>query len=409
MSEFFSRRDVVKSGGMIALGLVTPGWLSTLAKAELIRSAKGGKPDKDTILVVCQLSGGNDGLNTVVPFANKTYYDVRPDIAIEESKVLKLNDQMGFHPAMVGLAELYKQKRVAIIQNVGYPRPNRSHFASMDIWHSASPELSMRYGWIGRHLDTKMAGGPLNPVYAIGLSTEKPRALTAKQASIPCFASLVDLKSMVGDADSQQLLRKIQGTEVTQGSDASVVQNANRAALDAIQVLNEKLAGYSLKQQYGNDAFGRGFSQVAQLIATSPATRVVYFSAGGFDTHARQDQTHEKLLGDLSNGISAFMKEMEACGKADKVVLVVFSEFGRRVQQNGSGGTDHGHGSVMFLIGKPVKGGFYGDYPDLNNLFQGDLIGKIDFREVYATALDEWMGGDSEVVLGKKFNHINFL
>lgn len=409
MSDFISRRDMIKKGGMIAVGLVAPRWLSSIAEADIIRTAGGGKATGDTVLVVCQLSGGNDGLNTVIPWANKMYYDLRPTLAIPEEQVFKLNDQMGLHPALKPIGDLYKQGKVAIVQNVGYPKPNRSHFASMDIWQSASPERTLKYGWIGRHVDQQMGSNTLNPVYALGLSTEKPLALTGQRASVPCFASLVDLKNMIGDSDTDKLLREMQGTPAPNGSPTAVIQQANKSALDAIQILNANLAQYTVKSTYANDAFGNGFKQIAQLIATSPKTRIVYFSTGGFDTHARQAQTHEKLLGNFANAISAFQSEMEAIGKADKVVVLVFSEFGRRVQENGSQGTDHGHGSIMMLIGKPVKGGLHGPIPDLANLYQGDLTMQIDFREVYAATLDKWMGGDSEVVLGKKFNPIGAL
>lgn len=393
----------MKRGGVIAVGLTAPRWLSTIAHADVMRQAQGGKLAKDTVLVVCQLSGGNDGLNTVVPYADRTYYDLRPTLGIPEEKVLKLDDAMGFHPGLEGLAELYKEGKVAVIQNVGYPRPNRSHFKSMEIWQTASPTTSLRNGWIGRYFDQQAASGPLNPVVALGLSTDKPLALNAKVASIPCFASLADIQSMVGDPDVERMLRQIQGPDAPPGSDQRIVQQASKTALDAMAVLSKQLQGYTPQQTYANDPFGQGFKQIAQLVATSPATRVVYFSAGGFDTHARQAETHERLLGGFGNAVRAFQREMEAAGKADKVVVLVFSEFGRRSFENASGGTDHGAAAPMFLIGKRVKGGLHGAKPDLQDLADGDLKFSIDFRQAYAATLDQWMGGDSELVLGEKF------
>lgn len=394
---------------MIAVGLAAPKWFSSIAEADIIRMAGGGAAPKDTVLVVCQLSGGNDGLNTVVPYSNGRYYQLRPTIGIPTDKVLALNSDLGFHPALKGLHELYQEKKVAVVQNVGYPNANRSHFKSMDIWHSASPDGAMKYGWIGRHFDQMMTTGPLNPVVALGLSTDKPLALTAKTASIPCFASLVDIQAMVGDPDAERMLRQIQGMDAMEGSPTRVVQMANKSALDAMATLSKQLSAYAPKQTYGNDAFGNGFKQIAQLVATSPATRVVYFSAGGFDTHARQAESHERLLTGFGNAINAFQKEMEAIGKADKVVVLVFSEFGRRVAENGSAGTDHGAAAPMFLVGKNVKGGVYGSLPNLNELDNGDLKFNIDFREVYATALENWVGGDSGLVLGKDFKKIDIL
>ena len=406
MSDFLSRRDLMKHGGMIAVGLAAPKWLSTIAEADVLRIAKGGKPSSDTVLVVCQLSGGNDGLNTVVPYADSLYYKYRPTIGHKEDVVLKLNDQLGFHPSMKGLHALYKEGKVAVVTNVGYPKPNRSHFKSMDIWQSASPDDKMKHGWIGRHFDIALKNQPPNPIVALGLSTEKPLALVGDTASIPCFASLTDVSNMLGDANSEKLLRDIQGMDAMTGSPTRVVQQANKSALDAMSVLSKQLSTFAPKQTYGDDAFGKGFKQISQLIGASSSTRVVYFSAGGFDTHSRQLDTHAKLLGNFSDAVLAFHREMEAIGKGDKVVVLVFSEFGRRTAENASQGTDHGAAAPMFVIGGKVKGGVHGSKPDLSDLQDGDVRFKTDFREVYSATLDQWMGGDSEVVLGQKFNHV---
>ncbi|MBS1704584.1 MAG: DUF1501 domain-containing protein [Armatimonadetes bacterium] len=404
MAEGLSRREVLRVGGMIAVGLVAPPWLSTIARADMIKQEKGGKVDPDCILVVCQLSGGNDGLNTVVPWANARYRELRPTLAISESDVLKLNETMGLHPSMAGLASLYKAGKVAIIQNVGYPNPNRSHFKSMDIWQSASPSTSLKGGWVGRYMDSKLDKGPQNPVVAMGLSTEKPLALQASHASIPCFASLADIRTMVGDPEVEKMLRDIQGSA---NANDKVVQDANKAALDAMSYLRDRLAKFTPKQQYGTDRFGEGFKQVAQILACSPMTRVVYFQAGGFDTHANQPTTQANLLKGFSDGVTAFQAEMETLGLDKKVVVMVFSEFGRRCYENASSGTDHGAAAPMFLIGSRVKGGFYGEDPDLDNLQNGDLAFKTDFRQIYATALDHWMGGDSELILAEKFPSVD--
>jgi len=402
VNDFLSRRDLFRMSGLIAVGLTSPRWLSSIAKADLIRQATGGKRLKDTVLVVCQLSGGNDGLNTVIPYARAEYRQLRPTLGIPEEQVLKLDDNLGLHPGLSGFAELFKQGKVAIVQGVGYPRPDRSHFSSMDIWQSGGRDTP-RYGWLGRHADGELKSGKFNPVYAIGLSTDRPRALHAKDASIPCFASLTDIQSMIGDPDVERMLRQIQGPPAKEGSPERVVQQANIAAFDAMSELNKRLSQFTPAEQYGNDAFGNGFRQIAQLLATSPATRIVYFSAGGFDTHARQADAHQRLLSTFSAGVSAFQREIEKIGIADNVVVLVFSEFGRRSYENASGGTDHGAAGPMFLIGKRVKGGFHGPIPDLNDLQNGDLKFSIDFRQVYAATLDQWLGGDSKTVLGEAF------
>ncbi|MBL8048786.1 MAG: DUF1501 domain-containing protein [Chthonomonas sp.] len=407
MSTLISRRDAMKSGSMIAVGLMAPQWLSAVTATDMVRQAKGGKGAKDTILVVCQLSGGNDGLNTVIPYSDSNYMKLRPTLGIADDKVLKINEKVGLHPSMAAFHKLYQSGRVAIIQNVGYPKSNRSHFKSMDIWHAASPELKYTNGWLGRYFDAMLSSGPLNPVIGLGLSTEKPRALVADKASIPCFASLADIQNMVGDPDMEKLLRQIQ-TGATDAN-AKIIQQANNSAFDAMGILRDKLKGFDPKGNYGEGPFGNGFKQIAKLLATSAQTRVVYFSTGGFDTHARQAESHEKLLGGFSQAIGAFQDEIEALGIADRVMVLVFSEFGRRSYENASGGTDHGAAAPMFLIGKKVKGGMYGPIPNLTDLEDGDLKFSIDFRQVYATALEDWMGAESQVILGSEFSRISAL
>lgn len=399
----FTRRQLLKGGGMLAVGLMAPPWLSAIARADIVKQAKGGKVSPDNVLVVCQLSGGNDGLNTFVPVNDPTYYDLRPTLGIARDAALATDAGIGFHPALAALHGLYKQGKVAVIQGVGYPNSSRSHFKSMEIWQSASPDSRLKYGWLGRHFDLRLDEGDFNSVSAVGLSVDKPRALNAKRASIPCFASLADIQAMVGDPDAERMLREIQGMDAPEGTSTRAIQQANTSALDAMTTLQSRISKFEPKQQYGDSPFGRGFRQIAQLVATSPETRVIYFSAGGFDTHAQQAGRHEQLLKGFSDAVSAFQSEIEAIGKADKVIVLVFSEFGRRAYENGSAGTDHGTGGPMMLIGKNVKGGFHGPMPDLQNLVNGDVAWKVDFRQVYAAALDDWMGSSSQVVLGERF------
>lgn len=405
MSNPVSRRDLFKTGGVIAVGLVAPPWLANVARADMLRSARGDAPS-DSVIVVCQLSGGNDGLNMIVPYADPKYRELRPNLAIAEDKVLQATDTLGFHPSMGGLAELYKEGKVAIVQGVGYPNHDRSHFKSMEIWQTGSPDGSLKFGWLGRHFDNLMDQGPVSPVAGLGLSVDKPRSLVAGKASVPCFASLADIQNMVGDPDAERRLREIQGSSTDPNDPLRVVQQANKSALDAMAELKARLAAQSPKQEYGDDSFGKGFRQIAQLVMCSPATRVVYFSAGGFDTHSRQSESHANLLKGLSDALLAFQREMELAGRADKVTVMCFSEFGRRAYENGSMGTDHGQAGPMLLVGKQVKGGMYGQTPSLTDLSRGDLKWSTDFRQVYATALDDWMGSDSGVVLGKEFGSL---
>lgn len=211
MSNDFSRRDFLRSSAIIAVGVASPPWLAKIARADVLSLAQGKKLDPDNVLVVCQLSGGNDGLNTVVPWADAAYYSARPAIGIKENESLKLNDSMGLHPNMQGVADLYKSGKLAIVQNVGYPNPNRSHFRSMEIWQTANPDNVEAYGWLGKHLDMQMKEGSTNPVMAINFGRQANLALKAKQASVPCFASLADVQSLVGDMDDERMLREVQG------------------------------------------------------------------------------------------------------------------------------------------------------------------------------------------------------
>jgi uncharacterized protein (DUF1501 family) len=404
MSKDISRRDFLKSSAIIAVGVAAPPWLASIAKADVFRLAAGGVIDPDNILVVCQLSGGNDGLNTVIPWSNADYYQYRPALAVPESDVLKLNESLGLHPSLTGFEKMYKSGQLAIVQNVGYPNPDRSHFRSMEIWQTANPDMPEQYGWLGKFLDDQNQKGSTNPVLALELGRTKSAAVRGKTASVPCFASLADVKALVGDEDAEKFLREIQG--MGGGADQSSVRQATKSALDAMAELNKSIDSYSSASSYSGDAFGQGFKQIAQLIATSPKTRVIYFSGGGFDTHSRQADAHGRLLKGLGDALSTFMDEMKAIGKADKVTVMVFSEFGRRVKENGSQGTDHGAAAPMFVVGGKVKGGLFGDAPDLTNLERGDLKWKTDFRQVYATMLDEWMGAESAKIFGKKFDHV---
>lgn len=404
MSNEISRRSFLKSSAIIAVGVAAPPWLASIAKADVLKLAKGGVLDPDNILVVCQLTGGNDGLNTVIPFTEGLYYSARPTLAVPEAQVIKLNEKLGLHPSLAGFEKLFKSGRLAVVQNVGYPNPNRSHFRSMEIWQTANPDMPEQYGWLGKHLDQQAKVGSTNPVVALELGRSKSAALRGKVAEVPCFASLEDVRTLVGDSDSERFLRQIQGEGG--GAEGEAVRKATVTALDALAELNSKLGEHKSGFRYANDAFGQGFRQIAQLIATSPKTRVLYFSGGGFDTHSRQAADHARLLQGLGDALATFMDEMAAIGKADKVTVMVFSEFGRRVNENGSQGTDHGAAAPMFVVGGKVKGGFLGDAPDFSQLDRGDLRWKVDFRQVYATLLDEWMGADSGTIFGRKFDHV---
>lgn len=399
-----SRRQFLKAGlTLVAVGLAAPPWLAQIAHADAQRLKKGEKLPNDHILVVLQLTGGNDGLNTVIPYRDELYYKARPNLAIPEAQVVPLDERLGLHPALAPLKPLYDQRVLAILQNVGYPNPNRSHFRSMEIWQTADPDGYSRYGWLGKYLDT-LTDAAANPVMAVSFTQELPLALHGKKAQVPCFASLTDLQVMTRDPELERTLKNLSRMEERKmDSPATVIRQSTRTALEALEQLRERIRNYQPHAQYGNDPFARGLQQAAQIIATSPETRVLYVSVNGFDTHAGQASTHQRLLSQFAGAVSAFYADLQAMGKADKTLLMVFSEFGRRVNENGSLGTDHGAAAPMFLLGGRVLGGLHGDPPNLRDLDgNNDLRMQLDFRRVYATVL-AWLGGDPEAVLGKKF------
>ncbi|MCS7301085.1 MAG: DUF1501 domain-containing protein [Fimbriimonadales bacterium] len=399
-----SRRQFLKAGlTLVAVGFAAPPWLAQIAHADAQRLKRGEKLPNDHILVVLQLTGGNDGLNTVIPYRDEVYYQARPNLAIPEAQVVPLDERLGLHPALAPLKPLYDQRALAILQNVGYPNPNRSHFRSMEIWQTADPDGYSRYGWLGKYLDT-LTDAAANPVMAISFTQELPLALHGKKAQVPCFASLTDLQVMTRDPELERTLKTLsEAEERKMDSPATVIRKSTRTALEALELLRERVRRYQPNAPYANDPFAQGLKQAAQIIATSPETRILYVSVNGFDTHAGQAGTHQRLLSQFAGAVSAFYADLQAMGKADKTLLMVFSEFGRRVYQNGSLGTDHGAAAPMFLLGGRVQGGLHGDPPDLRHLDgNNDLRMQLDFRRVYATAL-QWLGGDPEAVLGKGF------
>jgi uncharacterized protein (DUF1501 family) len=366
-------------------------------------------------LVVLQLSGGHDGLNAVIPYGDGLYYQLRPQIGIPADKVLHLDDQVGLHPNLTPFKSLYDQGKLAILQGVGYPNPNRSHFRSMEIWHSARPDgPAPDQGWLGAFMSEIYRVGD-SPFECVNFGTSVPQALRTQQAPVAAlqdtasFQFLVDrrLPSMKGP-----LLKTFGqvGTKPAQKSPATelVARNwdATTTAVSALSAVSEK---YQPKAQYATNPLARTLQQVAQLLSSDLGARVVYLQMGGFDTHANEKPQHATLMGQLADGLAAFQADLEGQGLSDTVVTMLFSEFGRRVKENGSQGTDHGAAGPMFVIGKSVRGGLYGDHPKLNDLDDGDLKFGIDFRSVYATVLDNWFGASAPDVLGGNFETLNFL
>jgi len=368
----------------------------------LLRTANATENGTDeTILVMIQLTGGNDGLNTVIPYADDLYHSARPTLHIESNRVLKLNDQLGFHPDMRALQKLHDEGMLSVVMNVGYPNPDRSHFKSMDIWHTANMEHGARAtGWLGRLADQQSRPGA--PPFAMQLDDQTfPLALRSEQATVP---SIRDIQSFQLEGDVDQIRRAIQDERSQATQDLLFVQRAAvESCKNAKRINAARNARETTRGVYPTHALARKLSQVSDLITAGFGTRVYYTSLGGFDTHAGQVLSHGALLRELSESVRAFYTDLKQHGLAKRVLVVTFSEFGRRVKENGSRGTDHGAAAPMFVIGPASKGGIFGSNPDLKNLAEGDVPYKTDFRSVYADVLQHWMHTDPRKVLGRAF------
>ncbi len=382
-----------------------------------------------TILVVLQMAGGNDGINTVVPFANDHYHRARPRIGLPESKVLKLNDELGLHPGLTGFKDLYDAGRLAIVQGAGYPNPNRSHFRSTEIWQTASDSTRFeRYGWLGRYFDNTCSG--CDPTIGVCIGRQMPQAFAAKQPTGVSLDNPQNYRFMAGGptrpgqtSSMEESFRKLNQPEGEALEDSggtinslggplahtgSVLDFLERTALDA-QVSSEKIRSIAGRVDnlatYPASQLGNSLKLVAKLIGGGLPTRIFYVSQGGYDTHTNQANTQERLLKDLGDSVSAFVEDLKGQGNLPRVLLMTFSEFGRRVTENANGGTDHGAAAPMFVVGERVKAGLLGEYPSLApaDLFQGDLRFKVDFRAVYAGVLQGWLKTRSEPILGRQF------
>lgn len=400
-----SRRSFITtcagSSAAIALGAASPGFLQKLASAA--ETAKG-----DNILVVVQLTGGNDGLNTVVPFENEAYRKARPKLGIAADKVLKINDELGFHPSCGGLAKLLEAGKLAIVQGVGYPKPNRSHFESMDIWHTCARKGGPRQsGWLGRYFDDlKNSDTP-----GIHLGEDKqPLAMIAEKTRCPSISSPEKFRLQEGGApDVKAAITQIANeSRENRGELLSFLQTSTTSALTSSERISKALDAPSRGTTYPDHQLGKKFKTAAQLIAAEMPTRVYYFDLDGFDTHAQQPDAHAGLLNQFASSASAFMEDLAKMGQSNRVTVMAFSEFGRRVQENASEGTDHGAAGPMFLLGDNVKPGVIGELPSLTDLDDGDLKFKIDFRQVYATVLKDWLKTDAvESHLGGKYEPVS--
>jgi uncharacterized protein (DUF1501 family) len=407
-----TRREMLRVGlgglGVISLGGTMPAFVSKFAFAQDV--ADSGVPS-DNILVVVQLSGGNDGLNTVIPITSDVYHKARPTIGIKD-RALKLSDELSLNPGMQPFKELFDDGKLAVINGCGYPQPNRSHFRSMEIWQTANPINYEPTGWLGHYVD-HMLRGTEGLLKAVNIGPELPQALVADEEVVPSIQSVDDFRIRTDTAtprDSkmeEEIIRQLNAVKQTNPAMEYLSRQATDAIIEADQI-RKVVTGYKPDADYPG-GLGSNLKLIAQLISGQLGTKLFYCQTSGFDTHANQPGQHERLLNNVSASIQAFYKDMKAKGLGDKVTIMCFSEFGRRVGQNNSAGTDHGTAAPMFVVGGKVKGGLHGSYPSLTDLDQGDLKYTTDFRRVYATLLEKWLNADSASILKNKFETMKFL
>ena len=369
---------------------------------------------KEPVLVVVQLSGGNDFMNTVVPYTAGVYHDSRPVIGLKEDEVLPIHDTLAWNPHSAALQEMYEQGDVAVVQGIGYPNSNRSHFRAMDIWHTCEPIEIGTEGWVGRMIRELDPRGH-NVLTGVSVGKGLPRAMAVPGVPVTSFENLDTNGLLTGIEDTQQ---RSQALEIFKSMykprvGAGIVMDyLSQTAFDVIRgsdELKKARTGYTSTVEYADNAIARSLRDVARVHLTGLGTRVFYTQHGGYDNHANEVPDHPKLLQDLSGAISSFFHDLRAHNASSEVTMLVFTEFGRRIRDNASG-TDHGSGGGAFIIGDRVKGGLYSEYPSLDParwVHGEDLEHTIDFRGIYGTVLEQWMGIDPTAIVGGHFEQIH--
>jgi uncharacterized protein (DUF1501 family) len=411
-----TRRNFILNGlGFVSLGMTMPSVLFKASQALADAPAPRGKT-----LVVLEMAGGNDGLNTVIPTGAEyaLYQAARPTIGLTRQQIIDIGGGLGLHPALAPLADLFKAGKMAVVTGVGYPNPIRSHFVSMDIWQMGDPQKgSARNGWIGRYLD---ADGHFNgkPLGGIALGSELPLALQGENITA-CVVSAdgsagLGSKSPDTSAQMASFREMYQSAGTTAAGSTEFIHNVGNDIYTSTDAIKDAFKHYDtaagLKANYPiRNGLASNLQAISRMICGGLPTKVYYTITGGFDTHANQPRGQEAALSVMADSVAAFYRDLELQGHANDVTLMTFSEFGRRVHENASQGTDHGTASVMFVVGSAVRGGSFGSYPSLTNLDAGDLKFTTDFRSVYATLLDNWLGTPSQKVLGGNYAPLKFV
>ena len=398
---YIQRKDFIQLGSLATASLLMPQFLKAFETGTLV-------PPGNKVTVIIQFSGGNDGLNTVIPYRNDLYYSNRPRLGIQRNAALALTDEAGLHPSLTAFKELYDDGSLGIFNSVGYPNPDKSHFRSMDIWHTASNSKDYwNTGWVGRYLDAQCKGCD-KPTQALEIDDVLSLALKGEQIK---GLALEDPRRLY-NTSQEKYFKEI------------LAQHKNDAHEQPVDYLYKTMAetissaDYIFKQSkqrpsseaYPNSDLGKGLKTIASLIFSEINTKVYYISLGSFDTHINQEAQQKRLFTDLNNSVKAFVKDLKANNRFNDVLLFTFSEFGRRVAQNASNGTDHGKANNMFFIGGGLKQqGIYNPLPDLTNLDDGDVKFQLDFKQVYATVLNKWLGADADAILKQQIKPLDFI
>lgn len=393
------RKEFLQVGSLATASLMLPKFLKAFETPKLV-------PAGNKVVVVIQFSGGNDGLNTVIPFRNDIYYRERPRLAIAKKDALILNDEAGLNPALEAFKGLYDDGSLAILNGVGYPNPDRSHFRSMDIWQSASESNQyVSTGWLGRYLDAQCKGCD-KPTQAMELDDVLSLALKGEENKGLAFK---DPRKLYNSSNGR-FLKDMSADHKSGEETIDYLYKTMSATLSSADYIYKQSKVHPTSQSYPSTGLGKDLKTIASLIFSDINTKVYYVSLGSFDTHVNQEGQQKRLFTELNDAVKAFTTDLKNNGRFDDVLMMTFSEFGRRVKQNASNGTDHGTANNMFFIGGGLKQkGVLNALPDLNNLDDGDLKHQVDFKNVYATVLNKWLGADDRMILGSKFSHLNFL
>jgi len=416
VKPWLSRRDFLNTS--TSTGLATSLAVGAGLPASWLKQLAANTAGGERILIVLQLSGGNDGLNTVVPYRNEAYRKARPKLGMKADEIVKINDEIGLHPQLKSFEPFLSDGRMSVVQGVGYPSPNRSHFESMDIWHSCQDKIVRnRQGWLGRWISGAQTSGEQTNVKSnsLGLhlgSEQQPLALSARGVQVPSIASADQFKLKVQQSEnaigSEPALVDSTESNPTNDSDdlLNFVQSTTQLALAASERLSKALSNSNEEGDFPKTDLGEKLKIISRLILAGLETRVYYVSLDGFDTHSQQPLAHAGLMRQWSEAVNALLKRLKEAGESERVLVMTFSEFGRRVAENASEGTDHGAAAPMFFCGPKLPKQFIGSIPSLTDLEDGDLKFHTDFRSVYAAVIEQWFKTKSEPVLGSKYEPI---